>query len=337
MTSTINYRTYTPTINYISYSGYRTYATCNLQYWHSYINKTRIPGLLDNIVSSAYGSVTGTIFEQFYVGKMWRSPKVVEEMQALVIPHYNEVVADAKKRGRVIDFTVENAPYENKEALFEDVRNTIVTGLQSIKEHRFVGEDAKAETKLDCRFGPYTVAGRLDFSMTRVHFKDFVILDGKGSKHRAKYLDAKPLSSPFSHPKGEQLQLYGALYHEKFKKYIDGLGYLFWKFQGTEAVEWVYWTPDTLEETKQKILGTLHKIDKDATLINTKVGKTRLELVEELFPTKPGFNCKMCNYITVCDDGTKWLAGFEAGERARKREPLPDGDLSLGLSDGVEE
>lgn len=320
-----------PTINYISYSGYRTHETCPSQYWHSYINKTKVLGAPENVLGSVFGSMTGTIFEEFYVGKMWRSRDVVKNLQDLVPSHYNRILTDSKRKGQVIDFSVENSPYPNKEALFRDVRDTIEGGIQTIKEHRFVGEDAAAEVKLDTKFGDYTVAGRLDFSMTRLHYNDEVILDGKGSKHRAKYLDVKPLPDPFSTPKGDQLQLYGALYHKKFGRYVDGLGYIFWKFRGSEAVTWVHWTPDTLEETLTRVLGTLHKIDKNATLVSRKSGKTRLELIEELFPTKTGYHCKLCAYHTVCDDGTKQVAALEATEAARKREPLPEGDLSLGL------
>lgn len=323
-----------PTVNYISYSGYRTHETCSLQYWHSYINKTVVSGPPENVIGSVFGSVTGTVFEQFYVGKMWRSPSVVENLKALVVPHYEKVLTEAKRKGRVIDYSSEGSPYINKEALVQDVKDAIVAGVQTIKEHRFVGEDAEAEVKLDSMFGPYTVAGRLDFAMTRVHFNDFVILDGKGSKHRAKYLDVKPLPDGFSAPKGDQLQLYGALYHKKYGRYIDGLGYLFWKFQGQEAVTWVHWTPDSLEETLQKVLGVLHKIDKNATAVSRKAGKTRLELVEELFPAKTGYHCKLCAYSPVCEEGGKTIASLEAGERARKRAPLPDGDLSLGFPDG---
>jgi hypothetical protein len=123
----------------------------------------------------------------------------------------------------------------------------------------------------------------------------------------------------------------GALYKEKTGRYIDGLGYVFWKFAGEQAVTWVHWTPDLLEETKTKFLGIIHKIDKDTQEISTKSGKTKLELIEEYFPTKPGFNCKLCQYMSVCSDGQKWSSMMAAVERERTRKlPLPE-DLSLGL------
>ena len=319
-----------PSINYISYSGYKTHETCNAQYWHQYINKTRT-GLVENALSAAYGSIVGTLFEEFYVGRMWRRPTVEEDRKALVPKHHAECFGEAVNRGRVFDYSAENSPYPNAEALIQDVQDTVPRGLESIKAHRFVGLDVTAEEKLDRKYGKYTIGGRLDFAMTRMGFGDTVILDGKGSKHRHKYLDGgKPLADG-DPVKGEQLQLYSALYHAKHGRYPDGLGYLFWKFDAPQAVEWVSWSKDSVEAVRTKVLDTLVKVDTSSQLIDKKVGKTRLELIEELFPTKTGYHCKLCAYSSVCEDGTKWIQTFEAVQRMRERNKgLPD-DLSLGL------
>lgn len=331
-------------MTYLSYSGWKTFDTCPCQYWHKYINFTVIAP--ENGANSLYGSTIGTVFERFYKEKVWRHKNYVERLQGMAESVLNEVIREQVRKGRTMDFSDERSNYPEaktgnvsddfrlgKQQIVKDVRAHIVNGVNTIREHKLVGPFMEAELKLDRNFGVHKMGGRADFTVTRVPpLNDRLILDGKGSRHREKYVDGQPRKK--GEPvKGLQLKWYGVLHRDKYGAAPDRLGYIFWRFSGGEAVEWVPFTEQDLDLLKAEVLEAADRIARNNREIDSKFSpQAKLELREELFPTQVAFHCTLCAYSDVCDEGKKYVEGVN---RRRKKSVLPQGteELSLGVGD----
>lgn len=335
-------------MTYLSYSGWKSYVTCPSGYWHNYVNKTKLVNP-ENGVNSLFGSTVGVVFEHFYRDRIFRRPDYLATLHGLAEGTLNKAISDQIKQGRVVNWSDEKSNYPKEKAgltanqavqvgrqeLLQDVSVAIANGVNTIRTHKFVGPMMEAEMKLDARFGPHTMGGRSDFVIQRVPpFSDVVIIDGKGSKHRDKYVDGKPRKK--GEPiEGIQLKWYAVLYREKYKRTPDALAYIFWRFSGDQAVDWVPFTENDLNLLKEEVMATIKRIDRSVAHLEATAGtQSRTELREELFPTQPGHHCTLCAYVEVCPDGEKYVSQFEARKR-RVKITLPVGvtELSLGLDD----
>lgn len=312
---------------YLSYSGYKTFASCPQEYWHQYINHTQLPAL-ENRVPSLYGSIVGRLFEVFYNDRIWAIKGSEEALLKRVEPMINEVILQETtpdKRGRIKGQLIWDDPklsirtrYKSRDQLAKDIRETIPRGLATIRHHRFIGLDAKAEVKLDSTIEGHTIAGRADFLLTRVKpHNDLVLLDGKGSKWRGSYVDAR------------QLRWYGMLHREHFGVTPTKLGFVYWRFEPEQAVDWIPFSEQDLngirgaaldairsiEEGQQKMVGVdsnLPKADLDQALL-------------EAFPPSPSDQCQLCAYHFACLAGQNMTSG---------RFTLPnDEDLGVDVDD----
>jgi hypothetical protein len=296
-------------IDYLSYSGFKYHQSCPLAYWFRYVNQTPSPP--ENVVGSLYGSVVGVIFEAFYRDSLFLQKNYIDIMLGMVEGCLDKDIADKKKKGGVVDFAymypgAEAPLYRDRNALVADIKESIPRGVASIKQHRLLGTTNYAEWKLDHRFGKYLLGGRADFAFNRTKpNSDWVIVDGKGSKHRAKYVDGHA-STPFG-LEGSQLKWYAALFREKMGRLPDKLGYLFWKFAGAEAIEWLPFTADEVDSLLHEVLSVVGRIDRSASQLRELDGKPRAheDLLQELFPAQPGHGCTLCAYCTICSAGRK--------------------------------
>jgi len=331
-------------MTYLSYSGYKSNATCPFQYWNRYVNKTLLK-IQENGVNSLYGSTIGVVFESFYRDRVWKRPEYLKVLQDLAEPILDQTIKDQLKQGRVIDWSDEKSNYpeskdglsasqalsRGREELLRDVYESIPRGLEAIRANRFIGPLMEAEMKLDTRFGPHMIGGRADFVVQRTTpHNDLVILDGKGSRHREKYVDGTPRKK--GQPvEGVQLKWYAVLYREIHKKVPDALAYVFWRYSGEQAVEWVPFDEGDLNALKDEMLSTIRRIDRNSNQIaSVSSPKAQEELREELFPAQPGFHCNLCSYAEVCEKGRN----YKARSQRKPRVVLPEGvDLSLGLDD----
>lgn len=303
---------------YLSFSGYDKYGQCPLSYWHSYVNKTVMP-TPDNGVNALYGSIVGIGFEKFYVDKLWKHQDPTAVMLQRVDEFYT--LAVKSQRGVVIDWGDEKANYHSREELMAEVVVAIPRGIEIIKRHRFLGPMADAEVKLDTSFRQHRIGGRADFIVkrTRPH-GDLIILDGKGSKHREKYV------------KPTQLKLYAMLYHVKFGVIPDGIGFVFWRSEPHESVDWVAFDKHDLSNLREEVLMTMDRIEASTTRLTALSGRVKAfdETRQELFPAQAGFHCNLCSYVDVCEEGTKAV-------QTTKRKPkviLPgSGVRDLNLDD----
>jgi hypothetical protein len=317
-------------MNYISYSGYKLCLQCPFAYWNRYINKTTLAEA-ENGLGTLYGSTIGLIFEAFYRDHIWKRVDFLEVLQGLVEPYLKQAIKDQEKQGRIIDWLDEAATqtYKSQSELIADLRDSIPRGVQTIRQNKLMGPLMEAEMKLDCRFGGYTIGGRADFVIQRVQpYGDLIILDGKGSKHRAKYVDGHALRKG-AEIEGTQLKWYAFLYRERNKRTPDALGYIFWKFGGDQAMEWISFRDTDLDDLKDEVLALLSRIDTSVSRLSDLYGDPQAcdDLRQELFPAQPGDGCRLCSYASVCADGKKKTRKF--------RLRLPDGvfELTLGLED----
>jgi len=325
---------------YLSYSGFKTYGQCPYEYWHKYVNKTSIPP--DNGVNALYGSVVGLVFETFYRDRLWRKVDYLDFLQSIVEPCFDKAIRD--QRGRVYDWADEKSNYHSREDVVADVRLAIPRGIQTIRKNRLLGSDASAELKLDTQFGNHLIGGRADFVIRRIApYEDLVILDGKGSKWREKYVDGDPKKSG-QRVEGVQLKLYAALYRAKTGIVPDRLGYIFWHFDGTrpewwtdkysesfEAMEWISFDNGDLDNTQIEVLAAADRIASSVTSLDKLSGQSKSydELRQERFPAQAGGHCRLCSYVSKCEAGTKKVAAMSR----KPRTPLPDpGVVEPGLS-----
>jgi hypothetical protein len=318
--------------NYISYSGFSTNNKCPYAYWNKYVAHTTVSEL-ENGINALYGSTIGMVFESFYRDMLWRDASPVVKLQDLALPYLDAAIVDTKKKGRTIDWGDDKANYHSKSEVLKDVLETIPIGLDTIRRNRLVGPRMEAELKLDTKFGGYIMGGRSDFVIQRVApFNDLVILDGKGSKHREKYVDGSPIKKG-AKVEGVQLKWYAVLYRAKRNVVPDKLGYIFWRFSGDEAMEWITFSERDLDDLKAEVLSVIARIDKSARKLEdaSDTPQAHDELRQELFPAQPSHNCTLCSFVTICEEGQKEIQKY----RRRARLNLPAGvtELTLGSDD----
>jgi hypothetical protein len=159
-----------------------------------------------------------------------------------------------------------------------------------------------------------------------------VILDGKGSKHRETYVDGHKLA-PGQKVEGVQLKWYGLLYRAHTGRIPEGLGYIFWRFEGEKAIEWVDFSESDLDRLKAEVLSVITRIDVATSRLSSlgRESQAYSDLRQELFPAQPSFGCNLCAFATICEDGKKQTKK----SRPRPRLNLPEGvtELTLGIDD----
>jgi hypothetical protein len=319
-------------VNYISYSGYKEYEKCPYAYWFKYVVKYKLK-VQENSVNSLYGTTIGTVFEAFYKQKIWKDKDLPRRLLEIAPAHLDVAIKEAMDKGRDVDWFDEKANYHSKAEIIADLEATIPIGVQTIRDNRFVGPRMDTEFKLDFRFGKYIIGGRADFIIQRVKpFNDLVILDGKGSKHREIYVDGHRLAKG-QKIEGTQLKWYALLYKAKFSTVPEGIGYIFWRFEGERAIEWVEFSEQDLYQLRVEVLSILTRIDVATDRLD-KAGKgtqAYSDLRQELFPSQPSYGCNLCAFASVCEDGKKQVQK----SRPRPRLNLPEGvtELALGIDD----
>jgi hypothetical protein len=275
---------------YISYSGYKSYSSCPKQYWYRYIGKPVLEEP-DNRVNSLFGTLIGHVFEVFYNERLWTMVGVEQRLRENLAASFDDILAREAKTG-VIKWKAEDkkANYVSPEALRDDILETISRGLRIIKHHRLLGTPAAAEVKLDHKVGLHMLGGRADFIMRRIKpHEDTIIIDGKGSKWRDKYVDDR------------QLRWYAMLYRLKHQAIPDRLGFVYWRFEPEESLDWVACTPSDLDSLQVEVTEALDKLEAGkATLVSNP------DSLPQVFPVKPGDSCRFCAYMPLCAEGQKF-------------------------------
>jgi len=301
---------------YISYSADKVFADCPRSYYHKYVDKTPLPKP-DNRVHMLYGDVVGKIFEAFYRDQLWRGDPLAN-LLALVEPTLKGVVLDEVRKGGILDWK-EPGLKAGTRSLVEiehEIRETIPWGLKGIKHHRLLGNGAQAEMVLDTDVEGHRIGGRADFVMRRIEpHGDLVIVDGKGSRWRDKYTNHR------------QLRWYAMLYWLKFGEVPARLGFLFWRFKPEECMDWSTVTVSELESLKTAVLTTIGVIEASKQQLVQLGPKAKPGAV---FLAKPGSDCKLCGYLSLCSEGTRIMTSEIKTEIAAERQlGVDEGEVSF--------
>lgn len=295
---------------YLSYSGWKKYDQCPYAYWHSYLGKTVSPRP-DDRLGAIFGSTVGEMFEQFYVQKWWKKRGDCQVFMLSQVDAFVDKILKQEtspkwgKPGGILlwkgygEDKNPKALYENREELASDVRDAVVRGLRIIRHYRLLGPVSEAEMILDVEAGGNKIGGRADFVIKRTApHHDLILVDGKGSRHRGKYVDPR------------QLHWYAMLYRMRYGHAPDKLAFLYWKFSPPESLDWVEFSEDDLDDLHEKVLGSFREIDDFRGRLPKEGDPLTLQaLARDVFRPKPGpDNCRFCPYASklTCPAG----AGF---------------------------
>jgi len=295
---------------YISYSGYDTLASCRKSYYLGYIAKVRVDEP-ENRVNMLYGDAVGKIFEVFYRDEIWRS-NTTARLQALVRPTIERIITKEIERGGVFNWKDPSLKEGTKslEEVTSEVTTTIPRGLSSIRQHGLIGLDARAELVLDVDIGRHRIGGRADFVMTRVQSKDLVLVDGKGSRYRDTYTNHR------------QLRWYSMLYEKKYGVIPEKVGFLYWRSEPAESMDWSTTTRQDLRELQGAVVDALEDVEGAVKKIE------RGAQPFQLFPPTPGFGCKFCKFLPQCKEGQKVLSDDFKDQRTMDRKRgVEEGDV----------
>lgn len=287
-------------MTYLSYSGWKKYDQCPYAYWHSYIAKTPSP-VLDDRLGAVFGSTIGELFEAFYVEKWWKKKGDCQTFMLGQVDTYLDKVLKQEtspKWGRPGGVLLwqgfgegknPKALYANREELSADLREAVIRGLRIIRHYRLLGPLAEAEKILDVGENGDKIAGRADFVIKRTApHGDLILVDGKGSRHRGKYVDPR------------QLHWYAMLYRIKYGRVPDKLAFLYWKFAPPESMDWVEFSEDDLDELYEEVQAAFRFIKGSRKQLPSGADALTMQgLAKGIFKPKPNSdNCRFCSYAS---------------------------------------
>jgi hypothetical protein len=296
---------------YLSYSGWKVYRDCPRSYMFRYITKPLLP-LPDNKVGALYGIVVGTLFENFYKQQLWKladpAGALLESAEALLLETIERERESAAKEAVKIgadpavwrEAAVRWKPppgqkkvdYNSAEAVMVDIRRAIPNGVEIIRQHGFIAPKVGSEVVLDADFGPHRLVGRADFILRRpAPLNDLLITDGKGSRHRERYTDVN------------QLHWYSMLFRRHTKRLPDKVCFIFWRSEPSDAVLWHSVTQDEVNQLRTDVLADVDAIETGKVRTAVATPARKLDVVQEHFPVKPGFGCRLCSFVPVCETG----------------------------------
>lgn len=301
---------------YLSYSGFKKGEDCMYAYWHCYINSTSF-GVPDDRLGSIFGSSIGMIFEQFYMERLWRIPgtrKVLEDRVEQIVDFVldREQKPNKNKPAGVILWRGEGPGqnprglYGSRDELVRDVSFCIANGLNTIKQFLLISKRPQAEMKLHADIEGHRIGGYADFVLDQVKTGHILILDGKGSRRRERYVEE------------DQLTWYSMLYQVKFGRLPDRTGFLYWRYEPPVSLDWVDPTQATVDTLKDKVLRRISKIEKATAKLPE---RPTLDVVQELFKPKATFdNCMFCPYATqeLCPKGFEKAEALKAKRAAQQ-------------------
>ena len=236
-----------------------------------------------------YGDTVGKIFEAFYNESIWKHD-TTNTLLSRVPDTLRRVIETEKRKGGVFNWSDPDLKPGTRslEEVEAEVRETIPRGLRSVRHHRLLGRDAQAEVKLDHTVEGHILGGRADFIMHRTAPRgDLILLDGKGSRWRDKYVNKN------------QLVWYSMLYRMKHGVLPDCLGFLFWRFEPEESMDWSEVTLAEVESLQRSVLAAIGEIEQ------AKSELVQLSAPGVNFMAKPGSDCKLCSYQPLCPESNR--------------------------------
>lgn len=269
-------------IDYLSYSGFKSFQDCPAQYQHKYLYKTPTPP--SNRVNMLYGDVVGKLFEIMYAEQLYSKFKLSRALCGAIQDRAKKVLAlviqgETAKGGEFrFDDPTLHEEFTDLNAIYSLILESIPRGLNTLGHHGLINPTGQAEIKLDKShtLGDHTikVAGRADF-IVQIG-SERVIVDGKGTRHGSKYLNT------------DQLYWYSWL-STLWGERVDRVGFLYWREEDpVKGLKWIQPTEDKIRDLIDRVTTTVIRLN---TLQD-----------DETLPTKPGAECRFCDYKSICPD-----------------------------------
>ncbi len=255
---------------YLSYSGRYSYLTCPRKYHFNYILKDPTRG---DRRKSFFGSIIGKVFEWFYTRRVWATSDPVGACVSY-IDDATRAVFEHEKFDSVTDPAFCSL-------LRQDLYKYVPEGVEIIRGNGFLSPQSRTEVDLSI----IHTSAKHDMTLKIGGKPDFLhgdannvwLLDGKGSKHRDKYVDA------------EQLIWYAVQHYIKYHVAPARLGFIFWCFP-EDPIKWVAYDNQAMRASLDKTFEVAKKIHL------------------KQFDATPSGECHRCDFNSKCDDGQKYLA-----------------------------
>lgn len=255
---------------YLSYSGRHSYMTCPRKYHFSYILKDPVRRDRRN---TFFGSIIGKVFEWFYTRRVWATSDPTGTSVSY-IDDASRSIFEHEKFDPVMDPAFCSL-------LRQDLHKYVPQGIEIIRSHGFLTPQSRTETDLVVNHTSskhdmtVRIGGKSDF--LHGDSKNTWLLDGKGSKHRDKYVDA------------EQLIWYAVQHYIKYHVAPTRLGFIFWCFP-EDPVKWIAYDNQAMRASLDKTFEVAKKIQL------------------KQFDATPSGECHRCDFNSKCDDGQRYLA-----------------------------
>lgn len=260
---------------WLSWSGFDTYQQCPKKYKLTRVDKATPPEP-DSRHNAIVGSVVQRVYEDFYNEELWRSGRETSKILLERTPKYFYDYLDKE----YVDFSHVTCRFTQIEAL-DRCLEMVPKVLEGIKREGLLGPYARSEVQLKAHLqGSYHLFGIADFIIRKKN-GEILLVDGKASRHREKYVDKK------------QLTFYALLFYLLHRRLPDKIGFFFYHFADDpeKAFDWYVPTREEVAALRQELVDTFGKVQ-------------RL-----WFRATPSSNaCQFCPWQAVCPERQKQKA-----------------------------
>ena len=279
---------------WLSWSSFKQYETCGKQYNYQRVKK-KDPPEKDSKHNAIIGSVVQRVYEDFYNDELWRKGSdTSDELMERTEKYYYEFLEE-----EYVDFNDVTCRFDSKTEPLKECYDIVPKVLEGIKREQFLGPYAKSEEKLKERFGSDFLFGYVDF-IIRNQDDELILLDGKSSKHREKYVDER------------QLYFYALLFYLRYKRLPDKLGFFYYRFADDpeKAVDWIPVHRKKVKQLKMQIEDVLSGIH------------------DYNFPAKPKYShCQWCPYEIICKERQEQKKANRAKRQKNSKKPKLEADF----------
>jgi len=280
---------------WLSYSAFKQYKTCSKQYDLKRVKKQE-PPVKDSKHNAIIGSVVQRVYEDFYNDELWRrGGKTSDTLIERTEKYYYEFLAD-----NYVDFNDPRCRFATSTEPLKECYEIVPKVLEGIKREGFLGPYAKSEVNIKVRFGSSDfLLGYIDFIIRRQDGQ-VLLLDGKASKHREKYVDV------------QQLYYYALMFYLRYKKLPDKMGFYFYRFADDPelAMDWIPVERAKIKELKMEIEEVIEDIRK------------------RRFKANPHYShCQWCPYEQICSERQSQKRANKIKRASNSKKPQIEADF----------
>jgi len=262
--------------------------------------KKETPPEKDSRHNAIIGSVVQHVFEDFYNKELWRKGAQTSEMLLQLAENYLWEYVETE----YVDFDDPRCRFSGPSEVLDEIIDMVPKVLQGIKREKFLGPYSKSEIDIKVRFGQEDfLCGYIDFVIRKAD-DSILLLDGKASKHRDKYVDET------------QLYFYALMFYLRYKKLPDKMGFFYYSFADDPelAMDWLEVDPAKIRDLRKDIEDVMWEIKQNK--------KKRLD-----FPANPvAKNCQWCQWEAQCGE----RQAQKAVNRAKRVSKKPKIDMDFG-------